>query len=96
MKKIKLNPGRYHLARENDGVGDSGNWLVALNPKTGKLTPNEIIVGESVLCGSAYARTMQAQDFWATTPVKKILKVNKEKTKIVFETKNSTYTLKVV
>lgn len=89
MKKIKLKGSRFHLSRESDGEGDSGHLLVSINPDTMDSYQNEIRVGCCVQCGSLYARSMQWQDYWMTTPVTEILEVTTNTVK--FKTKNSIY-----
>jgi hypothetical protein len=93
--KWHLDPP-YQLIRDRDGAGDGGGMLVAIDPKTGLEVTGEkgyIRVGYCVMCGSTYARTYQQQDWWRTTPVKKILEVGDNFVK--FETVNgSTYLAK--
>lgn len=49
-------------------------------------------VGICIQVGSAYARTMQWQDYWQTSYITKIL--SDTENEVIFETGNSTYTWK--
>lgn len=82
------------LRRTRDGAGDSGPMFAIFrsNPKTGKYeyknnTPPQ--VGWSVQCGSIYARSFSAQDYWMTTPVTEILEETDKGGR--FKTGNSEY-----
>lgn len=93
--RVKLNGGIYYLKRERDGAGDSGRMLNAINPNTAQVeATGEIIVGCCVQCGSPFAGTYSKQDWWLTTPVTEILKVNEDATEVEFKTGNSIYTIK--
>ena len=67
---VKLKPGHYYMSREGDGAGDSGTMLRSLD-ETGKQVGEngELHLGCSIQCGSHFARTMQWQDWWLTTPI---------------------------
>jgi hypothetical protein len=88
----------YILERERDGMGDSGPWLEAFDwdNQRGDHERNVLVVGKGVRCGSFYARTMQHQDWWLTTPIAEFLEISEDKTEIKFRTENgSVYTVKV-
>lgn len=90
LTKIKLKGSRFSLCRESDGSGDSGSMLHPVDWQTHKTVgeTGEIIVGFSVKCGSVYARTMQNQDWWLTTPVKEILSFDEKENICVFITES--------
>jgi len=96
IKKVKVRGGRYSLIRNRDGSGDSGMMLISIDPETGKQKGEngEVHLGCCIQCGSPFARSMQWQDWWLTTPVKKILRKTKNSSIIEIETANSTYTVK--
>jgi len=97
ITEVKLNGKRYSLRRESDGRGDSGMMLNAICPKEFKAVDKGVIkVGYAVQCGSPFARTMDNQDWWCTTPVSKILSVNDDKTEVRFKTGNSIYICRVI
>ena len=84
----------YSLVRERDGAGDSGNMSLALWLDDENLMQYEHNarprIGVAMRVGSMYARTMSAQDWWQTTPVKEILEETESTVK--FKTVNgSTY-----
>lgn len=84
----------YSLTRERDGAGDSGGMSLALWIE-GEEVKNENNarprVGVAMRVGSLFARSMQWQDWWQTTVIKKIL--SDEPNKVVFETSHgSKYT----
>lgn len=90
ITRIELPTGRYSLIRESDGIGDSGLMLEAFdrsNPQA-KHEQNVMEVGKAVRCGSLYARSYSAQDWWLTTAIKKFLEVSEDKTMVRFETEN--------
>jgi hypothetical protein len=97
LKQVKLKGSRFQLLRDRDGMGDSGPMFLSIDPKTGK--PEEGIIKEGccIRCGSFIARSYSSQDYWTTTPVTKILKVEEKEEKhgkvqiVTFETRNSTY-----
>ena len=94
MTSITLAGSTYHLSRERDGAGDSGPMLNAINPSGERVGENgELHLGCSVQCGSFYARTMQWQDWWLTTPITEFLEISEDKTKVKFKTGNSIYTV---
>ena len=95
LKQVTMKKGHYSLSRHSDSEGDTGIMLVSVNNRTGKVFKNGVIkVGKCIRCGSLTGRSFQAQDYWHTTPVTKIISVNKDKTVVVFTTLNSTYTVK--
>lgn len=104
IKSIKMRKGRYSLRRVRDGAGDSGMLLQSYKePKGAKyhsdLVPDgengELKIGNWVECGSPYARTYSAQDFWRCTPIKEFLEIKKDENGEViyvrFMTRNSEY-----
>ena len=101
MDKIEIPGYRYSLQRDRDDAGDSGPWLEAFdwdNPNA-EHEQGVIEVGKGVRVGSLYARTMQAQDWWLTTPVGEILSHETDEESdggtIHFTTQNgSSYTLR--
>ena len=90
-KSVKLKGPLFGLQRVGDGQGDSGRLLKSIDPKTLSVVGvnGEIRLGCCVQCGSDYARSMQYQDFWLTTPVIKIGKIRNNR--VEFQTNNSTY-----
>lgn len=98
MDKIKLVGSRFALIRERDGAGDSGPMMGAFDRTEGKFVGEEfeIIVGHSIRCGSPYARTMQWQDYWTTTPVTEIIEKADDDTWAKVRTGNSIYMVKAV
>ena len=83
----------YSLYR-TDGAGDSGpiSNIFRRNPNSGELEQKSgrPQLGWGVKVGSPYARSYQAQDWWATTPVTEI--VEESDKKVVFKTRSgSTY-----
>lgn len=93
---VKLPVGGYYLNRESDNSGNQGSMLRAID-NTGKQVGEngELHIGCSVQCGSHYARTMQWQDWWLTTPITEFLEVSDENKLVKFKTKNSIYTVVV-
>lgn len=66
----------YSLRRESDGAGDSGGMSLLIWVEDGVLRSKSNArpeIGYAMRVGSNYARTMQAQDWWQTTPVTEIL-----------------------
>lgn len=98
MKKIKLKGQRFSLRRERDGAGDSGLLFTPFDWKNHEETgeTGEIIVGLGIKCGSHYARTMQYQDWWLTTPVTEIISISSDQKEAKFRTGNSVYIAKVI
>lgn len=90
--------GPYSLIRERDGVGESGQMLKSINPKTGKQEGEngEVILGCALQCGSFYARTYQVQDWWLTTPVTEILEQAEDGAWVKVKTGNSVYMVKSI
>jgi len=88
--------GRYSLTRVRDGAGDSGGMLRSINPATAKQhgENGEVTVGCRLRCGSVYARTMQDQDWWLTTPVTAILEKADDNSWVKVRTLNSDYLVK--
>lgn len=88
----------YSLERERDGVGDSGMWLEAFDwdNQTAEHEQGVLEIGKGCRCGSHYARTMQQQDWWLTTPIAEFLEISEDQTEIKFRTENgSVYTVRV-
>ena len=80
----------YSLMRLEDGVGDSGPMCKVIDFETRtEVLPSRPRIGCIVRVGSPYARSYQAQDFWQTSPVTKIIEDTPEK--VIFETLRSTY-----
>ena len=90
---IKLNGGRYSLKRERDGRGDSGPMFRSIDPSTGKKKgeEGEIHMGCAIQCGTFFARSYSAQDWWLTTPVTEILEISDDGNTVKFKTGNSIY-----
>jgi len=99
VTKVDFKPGRFSLVRIRDGAGDCGPMLLSLGPNVDPIQ-NSIEVGRAVRVGSIYARTFTAQDWWQTTIITKIHSVEYNEDgdpyKVVFDTGNSTYELKVI
>lgn len=78
----------FALIRERDSAGDSGMWLEAFDWDNPNAEHEQKIleIGKGVRCGSHYARTMQHQDWWLTTPVGEFLEV--EQGCVKFQTEN--------
>jgi hypothetical protein len=98
VTKIELPAGRYTLSRERDGVGDSGIMIESFDRKnpTADHEQRVLEIGKAVRCGSHYARSYSAQDWWLTTAIEEFLEVSEDKTMIRFRTENgSIYTLTV-
>jgi hypothetical protein len=92
---IKIKGSRYSLERDYDRSGDSGSMLVPFNFNERKEGENGTIqIGCGVKCGSIYARTMQAQDWWMTTPITEIIEKAEDNSWVKFRTKNSVYTVR--
>lgn len=90
--KFKKDAGRFYLAREGDNSGDCGGMFDSIDFKTTKYHHGEVRVGCRVKCGSAYARTMQAQDWWMTSLVTEIIETDEKNQEwVIFKTSNSTY-----
>ena len=83
----KIKPGRYNLRRERDGQGESGQFLISIDP-----TNPENKVENAIVIGSV-VRIENFGRWWMTTPVKSVTKAYKNGKKIIFKTRNSTYTL---
>jgi hypothetical protein len=88
--------GRYSLSRTRDGAGDSGMMLESIDPTTAKRhgENGEVTVGCCLRCGSMYARTMQDQDWWLTTPVTAILEKADDNSWVKVRTRSSDYLVK--
>lgn len=98
--RIEFESSRYTLIRDRDGAGDSGPMLNAIwHDDEGNVQsePNVLEVGKHVQCGSPYARSYSAQDWWLTTPVSEIIKQGEEDDIkfVVFKTGNSLYKLEI-
>lgn len=93
---VIMNEGYYICTRDDDGKGDSGPMLISIDPVTNEAVGKngEIRIGCLVKCGSMLARSYTAQDWWLTSKVIQILKVNKDRTEVKFRTLNSTYTVR--
>jgi hypothetical protein len=94
--KVTMKPGRYAMSRVGDGAGDSGGMLISIDPATQQTSGEngDIVKGCCIRCGSHFARTMQWQDYWTTTPVVEILEVNEDNSVVKFKTGNSVYEVK--
>ncbi len=84
------------LRRVSDGAGDCGSMSDAIyagkslfNPARGDVMGHRPKVGCCMRVGSHFARTMQHQDYWTTTPVTEILE--ETETYVRFRTRNSEY-----
>lgn len=88
--KPLLESTMYTLQRLSDGAGDSGGMSEALwIGNDGKVCVERDArprVGAAVRVGSLYARTMQYQDWWLTTPVTRILEDSGDR--VIFETRS--------
>lgn len=91
MDKITFNSGQFSLVREDREVGDHGGMLISIDPNTGLPVGNngDVIVGCRIKCGSLYARSYQQQDWWMTSVVQDINKVNDNIA--IITTRNNTY-----
>jgi len=81
----------YKLVRKSDGRGDSGGMSMAIKYETydgmdACESDSRPLIGYRMRVGSIYARTMQGQDWWQTTPVVTI--VSDTPNKVVFKTKS--------
>lgn len=81
-----------------DNAGDSGLLfeLIAIGKDDNIIRlrqPVKPLKGYSVKVGSHYARSYQAQDWWMTTPITKIIseKIKDGNLVVIFKTQNSTY-----
>lgn len=88
----------YTLMRQSDGAGDMGGMSLALwIGDDGQVQYEHDArprVGVAIRVGSTYARTMQAQDWWMTTPVTEILEETEHR--VLFRTRSgSTYVWEV-
>jgi hypothetical protein len=86
----------YSLRRHSDNAGDSGGVSLAVWEEDGKIKTEPNVrprIGICIQVGSAYARSMQWQDWWQTSYITKIL--SDTENEVIFETGNSTYTWKV-
>lgn len=74
-EKVSFKRGPYALRRIPDMMGDSGQMLNSIDPKTGLPVGEngDVIVGCRLQCGSTYARSYQFQDWWMCTVIKKIV-----------------------
>ena len=84
----------YHLKRQRDGAGDSGNMSLALwidDEGTMQYEQNaRPRVGVAMRVGSAFARSFMIQDWWQTTLIKEIVEESDDC--VIFKTENgSTY-----
>jgi hypothetical protein len=61
----------------------------AINPKTMKVEGHRPTIGLCMKVGSPFARTMNRQDWWITTPVLEIIEDAGDRVK--FKTRNSVY-----
>jgi len=92
--EIKSGGGNYYLERDRDKAGDYGTMLRSLDIEGKQVGENgELHLGCSIQCGSQYARTMQWQDWWLTTPITEFLEISKDGTFVKFRTKNSVYSV---
>lgn len=95
---IKIKGGRYSIERVRDGAGDSGMMLQPWDWTTNKPHGENgtIVLGYGVKCGSIYARTMQAQDWWLTTPILEVLEKADDDSWVKVRTENSVYLIRAV
>ena len=92
----KLKNGTYYLDRETDASGDYGPMLKSLNSKGEQVGENgELHFGCAIQCGSFFARTMQWQDWWLTTPITEFIEISQDGKYCKFKTKNSVYSVVV-
>ena len=106
MKSVKLDGGKFRLAKEGDPkCGDSGPMLVSLKAiekedglwELGQEGENgEIHLDCCIRCGSIYARSYQYQDWWQTSYVTEILEVADDNSWVRFKTRNSIYKAEVI
>lgn len=85
----------YSLYRHSDHASDSGGISLAMQEENGEVKTEHNArprIGVCIRVGSAYAGTMQYQDWWQTSYITKIL--SDTENEMVFETGNSTYTWK--
>jgi len=83
----------YSLTRKSDGAGYSGGMSITFLAGDNTVERKHDArpeVGRQIRVGSLYARTMQWQDWWQTSPVLEILEDTPGK--VVFRTHNSVYT----
>jgi len=81
------------LIRDRDGEGYSGSRVESYDPANDmKLSGHEPKLGHCLLVGTTTAGMFSDRDWWATTPITKIVSETDEEIK--FETKNSSYTLR--
>lgn len=85
QEKLVFMSGRYRLYRLEDGAGDAGGMLLALDPETAKPVDENgvVLVGYPVMCGSHYARSFQWQDWWLCTAVKEIVEQGEGWAKVI-------------
>jgi len=96
IEKVEMSRGTYYLARDQDQAGDCGAMLRSLDVEGKQVGKNgELYLGCSVQCGSQYARTMQWQDWWLTTPITEFLEISEDGKFVKFRTKNSIYSVLV-
>jgi len=97
-EEVELEPGRYSLVREQDGMGDSGPWIESFDWGAKKAyTQNVLVKGMGVRCGSVYGRTYVAQDWWLTTAIVEFLEVAEDKSYVKFSTESgSIYEVKLL
>jgi hypothetical protein len=79
------------LRRHRDGEGHYGARVEARMPGSEEVVAYEPTLGATLLVGTITAGMFSSRDWWMTTPITKILESTDDK--VVFETKNSTYTL---
>lgn len=95
--RIKSPSGTYAITRDRDGEGDFGPVLRAID-RDGTFDQvgdnGEIVIGCAIQCGSAHARTMQAQDWWLTTTITEVLERAPDDSWVKVKTKNSVYTIR--
>lgn len=86
---VQMKDGWFDLTREGDGSGMSGNLLCPYDrlKQTTSGECGQIVVGQSVFV----QERATGGAWWVTTPVRRILKISKNKRKVTFETANSVY-----
>lgn len=86
----------YVLIRKGDNMGDSGPMCDIIDGESWTVIEGEHRprVGCAVRVGSYYVRSYSTHDYWTTTPVTRILE--ESDTRMMFETRNSTYEWKII
>ena len=95
MEKVRLAPGRYSVKKQRGKGGDSGNVLFPYDYASKRNRDQTDHIGEVWLGYGVKVMSLSSRTGWLTTPVTKIISVNKDNTEAKVKTESgSIYIIK--